>query len=326
MSYKINYGNEAVSVPAAAIDACGELLQLRLLMLLSYDRGLSDAPNAVLAEQLCCSENEIDEAIQALRAVKLLEPERKLAPSSQTKNLEGEEIARILDSDNSFKQVIDECQNICGAIFTQTEVSKLVSLKTELGFDAETVLLLFFYYSEKLDAVGKKLSVSYIEKSAYSLFNQGVKDLVGLQKYIKETEERNSFNYKIRRLFGIGERAFTKKENRFFEKWGGEWHIAYELIEYAYDITVDSTGKPSLEYMSKILSDWHDSGISSVEEAERSSAEYKKSDKYRAKFKEKNTVKSDEEAKSSFNADEFFEKALKKSYAMMNDGKKGEEA
>lgn len=319
MSYKINYGNEAVSLPAAAIDACGELIQLRLLMLLSYDKGLSDAPNAVLAEQLNCSEIEIEEAVQALRAVKLLEPERKLAPSSQTKNLEAEKIAEILDLDKSFKQLIDECQNICGKIFTPSDISKLVSIKTELGFDGETLLLLFFYYSEKLDAVGKKLSVSYIEKSAYSLFNQGVRDLAGLQKYIKETEERNSFNYKIRKLFGIGERTFTKKETRFFDKWSIEWQLSYELIEYAYDITVDSTGKPSLEYMSKILSDWHNSGISSVEQAERSSAEYKKSDKYKAKFKEKNSEKTEEKSKSSFDTDEFFEKALKKSYAMMND-------
>lgn len=38
MSYKINYGDGAVCLPAAALDGCGELLQIRLLMLLSYDR------------------------------------------------------------------------------------------------------------------------------------------------------------------------------------------------------------------------------------------------------------------------------------------------
>lgn len=67
--------------------------------------------------------------------------------------------------------------------FTPTDISKLVSIKKELDFDAETILLLFFYYSEKLDAAGRKLTVSYIEKSAYTLYNQGVRELAGLQEY-----------------------------------------------------------------------------------------------------------------------------------------------
>ncbi len=314
MSYKINYGDGAVCLPAAALDGCGELLQIRLLMLLSYDRSLCDADDSVLAERLDCTQAELSDTVAALRAVKLLEPEKKLSPSAQTKNLAGEEIAAVLDSDKDFKHLIDECQNICGRIFTPTDISKLVSIKKELDFDAETILLLFFYYSEKLDAAGRKLTVSYIEKSAYTLYNQGVRELAGLQEYIKRTEERNRFGYKIRRLFGIGDRAFTKKELGFFDKWNIEWHMPYELIEYAYNITVDTTGKPALDYMSKILSGWHDNNITTIEQAEKIAAEYKQSNKYQTKFKEK----ASETFVSSFNTDEFFEKALQKSYAMMN--------
>jgi DnaD/phage-associated family protein len=119
----------------------------------------------------------------------------------------------------------------------------------------------------------------------------------------------------------MGDRAFTKKEKAFFEKWLAEWGMAFELVEYAFELTVDKTGKAGLEYMSKILSDWHDSGISTVEQAEKASAEYRSSSDYKKKFKE--TVKEEEKPASSFNTDEFFEKALKRSYAMMN-GKDGE--
>ncbi len=317
MSYKINYGDGAVCLPAAALDGCGELLQLRLLMLLSYDRSLCNADDTVLAEHLGCTLTELSDTVAALRAVRLLEPEKKPVPSAQTKNLAGEEIAAVLNADRDFKQLIDECQNICGRIFTPTDISKLVSIKQELGFDGETILLLFFYYAEKLSASDRRLSVSYIEKSAYTLYNQNVRDLADLQEYIKRTEEKNRFGYKIRRLFGIGDRTFTKKESRFFDKWNIEWHIPYELIEYAYDITVDATGKPALDYMSKILSGWHENGITTLEQAEKSSDEYKKSDKYQTKFREK----AQESPVSSFNTDEFFEKALQKSYAMINSEK-----
>ena len=118
----------------------------------------------------------------------------------------------------------------------------------------------------------------------------------------------------------MGDRAFTKKEKGFFEKWLGEWGMAFELVEHAFDLAVDRTGKPGLEYMSKILSDWHTSGITTVEQAEKASAEYRSSSDYKKKFKE--AVKEEEAPSSSFNTDEFFEKALKRSYAMMN-GKDG---
>lgn len=320
MSYRINFGDGAVCLPAKAIDSCGELLQLRLLMLLSYEKNLCDADISVIAERLDCSIEDIEDAVASLRAVELIEPEKKLSRSAESKNLNGEEIALVIQQDKSFSQLIDECQNICGKIFTPSDVSKLVNIKKQLMFDSETILLLFFYLAEKLDAAGRKLSVSYVEKSAYSLYNQGIRNQAELQLYIKQTEERNSFGFKIRRLFGIGDRAFTKKEKKFFDKWSLEWSCSYELIEYAYDITVDRTGKAGLEYMSKILSDWHDSGITTVEQAEKNSEEFKNSDKYKKKYAERK-YESDSPEKASFNTQEFFEKALKRSYAMMNEDK-----
>ncbi len=322
MGYKINFGSGAVSLPASVIDTCHNLLQLRLLMLLSYERQFSEAEDPEIAERLGCTEKELSEAVSELRAIKLLAPEKKLAPSASSKNLGSGEIAREIDNSGELKHLIEECQYICGKIFTPTDISKLVSLKKDLGYDGETITLLFFYFSEKLDADGKKASVGYIEKSAYGLYNQGIKTLPDLQKYIKDTETKNSLAYKFRRLFGMGERAITSKEKKFFDKWSIEWETPFELIEYAYEITVDKTGKAGLEYMSKILSDWHTAGITTVSAAEKSSKEFKSSDKYKKKFTEK--TDETEESKSSFNTDEFFEKALKRSYAMMNEGKGGE--
>jgi len=319
VKYNVIYKDGAVCLPAAALDVCDDLLSLRFLMLLSYDRAMADADDLLLAEQLGCTEKELCEAVTALREKGLLEPEKKLKPSVSAKNLTGDEMASVIDGSDGMKQLIDECQAVCGKVFTPTDVSKIVALHRELGLDCEMILLLFFYYFEKLDAVGKKLTVSYVEKSAYGLYNQGIRTADALQTYIKEVEARNSNQYRLRRLFGMGDRAFTKKEKGFFEKWLTEWALPFELVEHAFDLTVDKTGKAGLEYMSKILSDWHDSGISTVEQAEKASADYRSSTDYKKKFKE--TPKTEEGAPSSFNTDEFFEKALKRSYAMMNGGK-----
>ncbi len=319
MKYNVIFRDGAVCLPGAAFEVCDDLLSLRFLMLLSYDRAMADADTTMLAEQLGCTEAELCEVVTSLREKGLLEPEKKRKPSTSAKNLTGDEMASVIDESDGMKQLIEECQALCGKVFTPTDVSKVVSIRQELGFDCETILLLFFYYFEKLDAVGKKLTVSYVEKSAFSLYNQGIRTADALQDYIKEVELRNSNQYRIRKLFGMGDRAFTKKEKGFFEKWFTEWALSFELVEHAFDLAVDRTGKAGLEYMSKILSDWHDSGITTVEQAEKASADYRSSADYKKKFKE--TPKTEETAPSSFNTDEFFEKALRRSYAMMNGGK-----
>jgi DnaD/phage-associated family protein len=167
---------------------------------------------------------------------------------------------------------------------------------------------------EKLDSVEKKITVSYLEKSAYSLYNQGIKTTEQLQKYIKDSERRNSAKYKLAKMFDMGDRPFTKKQKTFFEKWLTEWEMPTALIECAYEISVNNTGKASLEYMSKIMSDWHDSGVTTVEQAEKANADFKAANKNKAKFVEKPSVSNG----ASFDTEEFFEKARKRSEAMMS--------
>lgn len=318
MTYEVIYRDGAVCLPAAAFLLCDTLLEARFLMLLSYDRSMGDADEGMLCEQLGCSAEELRAAVASLREKELLAPEKKLVPSAASKNFDGKEIADVIEADPSMKEALDECQRICGKVFTPTDISKVVAIKRELGYDEETILMLFAYYFDKLDAVGRKLTVSYVEKSAYGLYNQGIRSAEQFLAYVMKCEEKNSRDHRLRKLFGMGERAFTQKEKKFFAKWFDTWEMPLKLVECAFDITVDAIGKPGLEYMSKILSDWHDSGITTVEQAEKALKERRETAKYVKKFKEKE----EESSASSFNTEEFFEKALKRSYAIMSGGKK----
>ncbi|MBE6637265.1 MAG: DnaD domain protein [Ruminococcaceae bacterium] len=316
MKYTVNYKDGAVCLPADAFLSCRTLQEARLLMLLSYDRSMGDAEEAVLAEQLGCTLEELEEVIASLRRSELLIPEKKVIPTAATKNLTGEEMATLLESDDDLKHLIPLCEDLCGKHLTPTEISQIVALKKERGFSGDTLLLMFSYYAEKLAAVGRKLRVSYVEKAAYSLYNQNVRTHEAMEAYIREEEERNSLAFRFRKLFGMGDRKFTAKETRFFEKWTREWQMPFVLIEYAFDIAVDATGKPSLEYMSKILSDWHTGGITTVEQAEKAGESFRQGKTaYQTKFKER---PAETDTGSSFNTEDFFEKALRRSYAMMH--------
>ncbi|MGN1106935.1 MAG: DnaD domain-containing protein, partial [Huintestinicola sp.] len=51
----------------------------------------------------------------------------------------------------------------------------------------------------------------------------------------------------------------------------GDWanmDVTVDMVELAYDKTVDGIGKVSFNYMDKILRKWHENGITSAGEAE----------------------------------------------------------
>ena len=75
-----------------------------------------------------------------------------------------------------------------------------------------------------------------------------------------------------------------------------------DLLKMAYDITIDKTSKPSLKYAAKIIDNWLVDGITTPDmatEVENRRIESKKS--------------------SSFDTDDFFEAALRRSYGDKKD-------
>ena len=104
---------------------------------------------------------------------------------------------------------------------------------------------------------------------------------------------------KIRTMFGLSSRALTTKEKDMVEKWLLTMKYDDSVLKMAYEMTVDAIGKASIPYANSILERWHAEGYHTVEEIERAIAEYRRQK---------------DGDKSSFNADDFWEAALKRSY------------
>ncbi len=320
MKYKPLFKGGAVALPLDALDLCENILEIKLLMYLSYDLRAGDMEDSELCARLACSEEQLQQAVASLRACGLMEPERALKPSQLERSISGKDMSLIIEQDSEMKKLIDECQTICGRIFTPTDISRIVGMRKNLGYDCGSILVMFTYFGGKLGADGRKLSVSYVERSAYSLYNQGIRGFEELQSYFEETTKRNSMAGKLRTLFGMGDRAFTKKEKKFFDKWTIEWNTPFELITLAFDISVDTIGKARHEYISKIISDWRDNGITSEEAALAALEEYKKSKLGSAGSNYSGKSNSTGKGKQiSFDKDEFYEKAMKRSYDFMRE-------
>lgn len=327
MRLEFNYGSRVMTLPAAAeksINSAGKR-ELKTLLFFAAEPALLselDTCREDIAKTLGMTPEELDGAISFWRGAGVMAESNEPAETAtavkpkltrdETPVYSGEELGELLSENNgSLKGLIDECQVMMEKMFNPTEVGKIVGLSSYLRLEHEYILMLFSYCCTR-----DKRSVAYVEKMAYSLYNDGIMTVAQLNAHLREREVRESVAGKLRKLFGIGERAFTRKENNCIKAWVTDWKFGYEMIERAYEITVDNINEYSIDYLNKVLLNWHTEGYTTTDEVEVALASYKKN-------KEASQKKEAAKEGGSFDTNDFFERALKRSYdAQRASGKK----
>jgi DnaD/phage-associated family protein len=145
----------------------------------------------------------------------------------------------------------------------------------------------------------EKKSLRYAEKTAISLFDEGVTDAAALEERLARIESLSTALGQIRTMFGAASRALSTKEKRMIEQWVLVMKYDMDVLKLAYDATVDAIHEPSFAYANTILDRWYAAGYRTAEDVEAALAEYRRQ----------------KEGKSNgFDLDDFFEAALKKTY------------
>ncbi len=205
--------------------------------------------------------------------------------------------ADYLERNADMRNLVDCCQNISGEMFSTAETEILIGMHDYLALSPEYIMLLFAH-AKKL---GKK-SVRYVETLAIRFFDEGVTGYTELEERLRGIEKTATAEQFVRELFGLRSRALIPKEKAMVEKWVHTMHYDKNIVQKAYEITVNNTGKPSLSYANAILENWYKAGLATLEDIEASIAEYQKAH-------EKEPGK-----ESSFDTEDFFGAALRRSY------------
>lgn len=235
---------------------------------------------------------------------------KKVEPEHDVPVYSGEELDAILTKKPELNLLIDECQKLTGkTIFNPHERNKIIALYDYLGLSEEYILSVF-NYCKRTFGYGAKTTIPYIVKTIYNIYDEGIDTDEKLREYLKFKEEYNSYEGKVLRIFGI-QRKPSNKEEAVIEKWLKTYAMTIDMVEYAYEITVNATNKASIPYADKIMLNWHKAGCTTLEQAKESEFNYKKKKEQAAA------------SQSSFDTDEFFEAALKRSYE--NIGKPNDE-
>lgn len=200
--------------------------------------------------------------------------------------------------------VIDQCQQIFERMFNPNDVAVIVSLNDYLGLEPEYILILCAYYAKKKPGC----RLHYIEKTAYTLVNDGITTVSALEAHIKSMEAYDGVAGKLRKLIGIGDRAFTKKENVRLNHWINDLGYSSEVIEFCYEVTVNSIGEFSFDYADKVLEGWYSSGVRTLDDAVKAAESFRLEQSKKPSGDASGGI-----TESSFDGDDFLALAIKRS-------------
>ena len=163
------------------------------------------------------------------------------------------EISAALEASEDLKDLFRMSEQQLGRPLRHIEQKSLVWMHDGNNIGSEIILTVLLY-CKSID----KCSVNYAESIITQWWNEGIHTLTQVNDAINDMEYRRSFTGHIQKAFEM-HRKPTTKQQEFIDMWQDK-KIPMELITYAYEKTVESTGKLVFEYLNSILTRWTEAG------------------------------------------------------------------
>lgn len=282
MEYLVNAGvwGSVFAVPNAVVDNYIKLANEAALKVLLYalrNNGKAlDLAEAV--QSLNLKEEQIEEAflfwenaniikkdIKTLNNSTPLDPslekitvdspvKKSSIPSGTGYGLKPSEIAQRIENSEDVRVMFNMAEISFGRPLNHTEQRSFIWMHDYLGMSAD-VLITIAAYCISIE----KGNIKYIETLVSDWSEKGINTLELVQDEIKILEEKNSFNGKIMKAFGMIRRP-TAKQQELIDSWKNKGY-SLELIEYAYEKTIEAIDKLNFPYINKILENWYSQGL-----------------------------------------------------------------
>lgn len=228
---------------------------------------------------------------------------RKTARRSGIPYYTTDEVTSFVESHADTRSYLDECSRLMGRMLNPHEIGILVSLVDYLCLDWDYILAAVAHCAHRQTARGGHRSIRYVETAILDFYDEGIRDLAALQEKLRALELLAETEGRLRALFGMGSRALTPKEKKYFNTWLNDFHYDMDVIRLAYDVTVDAKGSPNMGYMNSVLANWNRDGLRTTDAVEEAQAAF------RAERK-----KGSSNDGGSFDTEDFFESAVRRSF------------
>ena len=231
------------------------------------------------AGDLCRTRAEMEAALEKLRRMDLrvaAEPapplrggtsepprqERRFPPADPPEYTAKDIVER---GDPAFTAIVEEAQRVLGHALSTPDLKKLFGLYDYLALPAEVVMTLLHYCAES--AGGRQPSMRSIENEAYAWADREIMTLEQAEAYMAAQARRREESAAVARMLGIRDGELTGPAKKHIGAWLSDG-FSRELINLAFERTVNNTGALKWSYMNKILQSWKEKGLKTVAEVE----------------------------------------------------------
>lgn len=218
-------------------------------------------------EALQMSQSRYNCAAATLRQLGLWpEPKKTLVVGERPQYTEND-VIRAMDTDGEFKQLYGEVQRQLGKTLTTEELKILLGFVRYLGLPLDVISVLVCYCKDRARQKGssRNPSLRSIEKEAYAWAEQGIDTMEEAAAFIQNQNMRRSRLGGLLRILQIRGRNLTAGEEKYAQKWL-DMGFSDEVIALAYERTCLNTGGLSWAYMNRILTRWHEAGLTTLEQ------------------------------------------------------------
>lgn len=195
---------------------------------------------------------------------------RKSETKSQPKKKTPKNVSELIMNNKALADLCELSQNILGKTLNNSDLETIYWFYDELGFSPEVISMLLEYCVSK-----DKRNMKYIEKVAIGWHENGITTMSQAESYIKSENEKNSYFYSLRKLFGITDRNLSKSEELYLKTWKNDYGMSEEMVALAYEYCILSTNKLSFPYINSIVKGWFERGVKTIEAAEKDHNDYK---------------------------------------------------
>lgn len=188
--------------------------------------------------------------IQELELSKLYSPKVTSSPEDIEKSRQNQYRAQAIENINTL---------FFQGVMSPTWYNDIDLWFNKYGFDEQVMLALFNYCAEN-----RALHRAYIQTVADAWASHNIKNFNDLEAYELKQDKLNSIKKEISQKLRLS-RNLTSFDEDYIIKWINDYKYDMSIIELALKKT-SSMSSISFEYFDKVLTDWHEKGLNSVED------------------------------------------------------------
>lgn len=181
--------------------------------------------------------------------------------SSREIKLDPSEIAAAVEGSQELSDLFALAEKTLGKPLNHMEQRSLIWMCQYLNMPGSIILMLLEYCV----SIGK-YSISYAESIAIRWQAEGITKLEDVESVLQQMAREHGFVSELRRRFEM-KRSPTSKQKAFIDLWQKAGY-SMELIQYAYEITVENIEKLDFKYINTILESWAVNGVKDVAAAQ----------------------------------------------------------